>query len=56
MKKPKACRATGSANGKNPIPIIIPCHRIITSTGALGGYSGEIQLKKRLLELEGHLF
>jgi methylated-DNA-[protein]-cysteine S-methyltransferase len=56
MKKPKAQRATGSANGKNPLPIIIPCHRIITSTNELGGYSGDIKLKKKLLELEGIKF
>ena len=56
MKKPKAQRATGSANGKNPIPIIIPCHRIITSQSTLGGYSGDIKLKKKLLEIEGHTF
>lgn len=54
MKKPNAQRATGSANGKNPLPIIIPCHRIITSNGKLGGYSGDIKLKERLLKIEGH--
>ena len=56
MNKPKAFRATGSANGKNPIPVIIPCHRIITSDGKLGGYSGELKLKKLLLKLEGNQF
>jgi methylated-DNA-[protein]-cysteine S-methyltransferase len=54
MQKPKAQRATGSANGKNPIPIIIPCHRVITSDKKLGGYSGDIKLKEKLLKLEGH--
>lgn len=56
MKKPKAQRAAGSANGKNPIPIIIPCHRIITSDFKLGGYSGDIKLKEKLLKIEGHSF
>jgi methylated-DNA-[protein]-cysteine S-methyltransferase len=56
MQKPKAQRATGSANGKNPIPIIIPCHRVITSDKKLGGYSGDIKLKEKLLKLEGHHF
>jgi methylated-DNA-[protein]-cysteine S-methyltransferase len=56
MHKPKAQRATGSANGKNPIPIIIPCHRVITSDKKLGGYSGDIKLKEKLLKLEGHHF
>ena len=45
----KATRAVGSANAKNPIPIIIPCHRIIASNGMLGGYSGGLEMKKRLL-------
>jgi methylated-DNA-[protein]-cysteine S-methyltransferase len=54
MNKPNAQRATGSANGKNPIPIIIPCHRIITSDKKLGGYSGDILLKEKLLKIEGH--
>ena len=49
---PKACRATGSANGKNPIAIIIPCHRVIASNGGLGGYAYGLEAKKQLLELE----
>lgn len=49
---PKACRAVGSANGKNPIIIVIPCHRVIASGGKLGGYSCGIDIKKRLLKLE----
>jgi methylated-DNA-[protein]-cysteine S-methyltransferase len=56
LNKPKAFRAVGSANGKNPIPIIIPCHRIVTFDGKLGGYSGDILLKQKLLKLEGHFF
>ena len=49
---PKACRAVGSANGKNPIVIIIPCHRVIASTGGLGGYAYGVDVKKQLLEWE----
>jgi methylated-DNA-[protein]-cysteine S-methyltransferase len=51
--KPKAFRAVGQALGKNPIPIIVPCHRVIGKSGRLVGFGGGIQLKKRLLELEG---
>jgi O-6-methylguanine DNA methyltransferase len=53
IRLPKATRAIGSANGRNPIPIIIPCHRVIRSDGTLGGYSGGIGIKKKLLALEG---
>ena len=49
---PKACRAVGMANNRNPIAIIVPCHRIIGSTGALVGYGGGLGMKERLLELE----
>ncbi len=49
---PKAHRAVGLANNRNPIPIFIPCHRIIGSNGKLTGYRGGLPLKKRLLELE----
>jgi methylated-DNA-[protein]-cysteine S-methyltransferase len=48
-----ASRAVGGANGANPVPIIIPCHRVITSDGKLGGYSAGIHIKDRLLRLEG---
>jgi len=51
--KPKAYRAVGSANGKNPIPIIVPCHRVLASDGSLGGYSLGLSMKRRLLALEG---
>ncbi len=51
--KEKAYRAVGQANNKNPIPIIIPCHRVIGSNGKLTGYSGGIELKLRFLEIEG---
>jgi methylated-DNA-[protein]-cysteine S-methyltransferase len=49
---PKAVRAAGAANGANPIPIVIPCHRVIGASGKLVGYGGGLPLKKRLLELE----
>lgn len=50
--RPKAVRAVGAANGRNPIPIIIPCHRVIGSTGKLTGFGGGIPTKKALLKLE----
>lgn len=50
--RPKAVRAVGAANGANPIPIIIPCHRVIGSTGSLVGYGGGLDIKKALLALE----
>ena len=50
--KPKAVRAVGAANGANPIPIIIPCHRVIGHDGSLTGFGGGLPLKKRLLQLE----
>ncbi|WP_298938024.1 methylated-DNA--[protein]-cysteine S-methyltransferase [uncultured Ruegeria sp.] len=49
---PKASRAVGAANGSNPIPIIIPCHRVIGSTGKLTGFGGGIDTKRFLLDLE----
>jgi methylated-DNA-[protein]-cysteine S-methyltransferase len=52
---PAAVRAVGAANGANPIPIIVPCHRVIGASGKLVGYGGGLPLKKRLLELEGAL-
>lgn len=52
INNPKACRAVGSANGKNPICIIIPCHRVINASGALGGFGGGINNKQILLNLE----
>ncbi len=53
--RPRAARAVGQALGHNPLPIIIPCHRVLASDGSLGGYSGRdgIKTKARLLELEG---
>ncbi|WP_303103481.1 methylated-DNA--[protein]-cysteine S-methyltransferase [Megamonas funiformis] len=52
INKPKAYRAVGMANNKNPLPIIIPCHRVIGSNGKLIGYAGGLNLKNYLLELE----
>jgi methylated-DNA-[protein]-cysteine S-methyltransferase len=52
LGKPQAVRAVGAANGANPLPIVVPCHRVIGSNGSLTGYGGGMALKKRLLELE----
>ena len=49
---PKASRAVGSANGKNRIPIVIPCHRVIAGDGGLGGFGGGLSVKEKLLSLE----
>ncbi len=52
IKNPKAVRAVGTANGKNPFCIIVPCHRVIAADGTIGGYGGGIANKRKLLELE----
>ncbi len=52
LGSPTASRAVGAANGRNPISIIVPCHRVIASTGALTGYAGGLDKKRRLLALE----
>lgn len=49
---PSATRAVGSANGRNPVPIVIPCHRVVRSDGSLGGYGGGLERKQWLLEHE----
>lgn len=49
---PKAFRAVGTANGRNPLPLVIPCHRVVAAGGRLGGYGGGLRLKRRLLDLE----
>ena len=54
MGKPKGSRAVGAANGRNPIPIIIPCHRVVGSNGSLTGYAGGLRFKQALLSLEGN--
>lgn len=51
--QPAACRAVGGANHHNPIAIIVPCHRVIAADGTIGGYGGGIELKRKLLKLEG---
>ena len=52
--KPKAVRAVGGAVGANPVSILRPCHRVVRSSGALGGYGGGLERKQQLLALEGH--
>jgi methylated-DNA-[protein]-cysteine S-methyltransferase len=51
--RPRAVRAVGNALGANPMPIVIPCHRVVRTGGGLGGYTGGLYRKERLLELEG---
>lgn len=51
--RPQASRAVGAANGRNPIPIIVPCHRVIGASGSLTGFGGGLDIKVRLLALEG---
>ena len=53
--KPKAARAVGNALGANPVPIVVPCHRVLRSGGHLGGYTGGLDIKRHLLALEGSL-
>jgi O-6-methylguanine DNA methyltransferase len=53
--KPTAFRAVGMANNRNPIAIVVPCHRVIASDGTLCGYGGGLDIKRKLLELEGAL-
>ncbi len=50
--RPRAARAVGQALSRNPLPIIVPCHRVITSEGGLGGFGGGLEMKRRLLALE----
>ena len=52
---PNAYRAAGNALGSNPIPIIVPCHRVLHASGGLGGYAGGLERKRTLLRLEGVL-
>lgn len=52
VDRPKGFQAVGQANGKNPLPILIPCHRVIAADGSLGGYSGGLDRKRFLLDLE----
>ncbi|MFN4261688.1 MAG: methylated-DNA--[protein]-cysteine S-methyltransferase [Gemmataceae bacterium] len=52
LDKPGAARAVGAANACNPLPIVIPCHRVVGSGGALTGYAGGLEIKRQLLQLE----
>lgn len=52
LNNPNACRAVGTANGQNPLSLIVPCHRVISSDGSLGGYAGGLDRKRHLLSLE----
>jgi methylated-DNA-[protein]-cysteine S-methyltransferase len=56
LGQPNACRAVGAANGRNPIPVIIPCHRVVGADGSLTGFGGGLDIKRALLRLEagGH--
>ena len=56
IDNPKAVRAVGLANGRNPIPVVIPCHRVIGKDGSLTGYGGGLPIKRKLLELENIRF
>ena len=50
---PRAVRAAGNALGANPMPVVVPCHRVLRTGGALGGYTGGVERKEFLLRLEG---
>ena len=52
IKRPLACRAVGAANGKNPVSIMVPCHRVIGASGKLTGFAGGLDIKSKLLALE----
>jgi len=52
---PKASRAVGAACGANPVPYLVPCHRVVAANGGLGGFSGGLEVKKALLKVEGFL-
>jgi methylated-DNA-[protein]-cysteine S-methyltransferase len=56
LDAPRAARAVGTALGRNPFPIVIPCHRAVRSDGALGGYRGGLPMKRALLQMEGIAF
>jgi methylated-DNA-[protein]-cysteine S-methyltransferase len=54
IRQPKATRAVGQAAGRNPLPILVPCHRLVGRNGSLVGFAGGVDTKARLLRLEGH--
>ncbi|MGR3295469.1 MAG: methylated-DNA--[protein]-cysteine S-methyltransferase [Candidatus Bathyanammoxibius sp.] len=53
--RPRAARAVGQAMGSNPLAIVVPCHRVVAGDGGLGGFGGGLEMKRRLLEIEGRL-
>jgi methylated-DNA-[protein]-cysteine S-methyltransferase len=53
LGRPAAARAVGAAAGRNPLPVIVPCHRLVAAGGGLGGFSGGLTVKRKLLALEG---
>jgi AraC family transcriptional regulator, regulatory protein of adaptative response / methylated-DNA-[protein]-cysteine methyltransferase len=53
LRKPLAARAVGQACGRNPLPLVIPCHRVVSADGGIGGFTGGLHIKRRLLALEG---
>ena len=53
IQRPGASRAVGNALGRNPLPIVVPCHRVVTSGGQLGGYTGGLDIKRALMHIEG---
>ena len=55
LGRPKAARAVGQAMARNPVPLLVPCHRVLAASGRLGGFGGGPDLKRRLLDLEGAL-
>jgi O-6-methylguanine DNA methyltransferase len=55
VRRPQGSRAVGMANNRNPVAIVVPCHRVIASDGSLCGYGGGLDIKRKLLELEGAL-
>jgi len=56
LNNPGGMRAVGAANGQNPVPVIVPCHRVIAADGSLGGYTGGLGIKRKLLNLEQQKF
>ena len=52
VRSPRSARAVGQALGKNPVPIVVPCHRVVASDGTLGGFGGGLDMKQRLLDME----
>ena len=52
LRSPSAARAVGGANSKNPVSIIVPCHRVIRADGSIGGYAGGVATKRKILNLE----